>query len=274
MSGGGSALTRRVADRLKDGPAHTLALARDILGLSGHPGAASAAVFALLGNDPRFRVSAGGEWSLDETAPGRLLSDLTYAVVDVETTGGGVHRGHRITEFAVVEVDGGQIVDRWSTLINPGRSIPPIVKRLTGITPEMVDGAPFFEHVAPEVAERLTDRIFVAHNANFDRGFVRSELIAATGESPPLPSLCTVRMARTLLPKLRRRNLDALTQHYDIRIEGRHRAWGDALATARVLIRLLDEAHAQGIVDLDTLRRMMRRRARRKKRKTPTPESS
>ncbi len=273
MSGSGGALAGRVADRLKSGPVHTLALAREVLGLSGHPGAASAAVFALLGNDPRFRVSAGGEWSLDETAPGRLLADLRYAVVDVETTGGGAHRGHRITEFAVVEVANGEIVDRWSTLVNPGRSIPSIVQRITGITPEMVDAAPFFEHVAPEVAARLDDRIFVAHNVGFDRGFVRAELIAATGEAPSLPSLCTVRLARTLLPKLRRRNLDALTQHYGIRIEGRHRAWGDAFATARVLIRLLDEARAQGILDLDTLRRMIRRRARRKK-KTPEPDAS
>lgn len=270
----GGVLAAQVADRLRDGPVHTLALARDVLGLSGHPGAASAAVFALLGNDPRFRVDAGGEWTLDEAAGGLLLADLRYAVVDVETTGGGVHLGNRMTEIAIVEVAGGQIVDRWSTLLNPGRSIPPIVERITGISAAMVDGAPFFEHVAPEVAERLEGRIFVAHNAAFDRGFVRAELVAAMGESPPLPSLCTVRLTRGLVPTLRRRNLDAVTQHFGVKIEGRHRAWGDALATAQVLIRLLDIASVQGIMDLDTLRRMLRRRARQKKKsKQPKPET-
>ena len=270
----GGVLAGKVADRLKDGPAHTLALAREVLGLSGHPGAASAAIFALLGNDPRFRVDAGGDWTLDETAGGLLLADLRYAVVDVETTGGGVHRGHKMTEIAIVEVAGGQIVDRWSTLLNPGRSIMPIVERLTGITAAMVDSAPFFEHVAPEVAERLEGRIFVAHNAGFDRGFVRAELVEALGEAPPLPSLCTVRMTRGLVPKLRRRNLDAVCQHYGVRIEGRHRAWGDALATAQVLVKLLDVASGQGIMDLDTLRRMLRRRARQKKKaRKPKPET-
>ena len=177
-----SSLVQRVAARLEHGPAHTLALAREVLGLAGHPGAASAAVFSLLGQDPRFEVDAAGTWRLHETLPGTALRDLAYAVVDVETTGGGPHRGHRITEIAVVHVDHGEVTGDFSTLINPGRSIPPFVRSITGISPAMVEGAPFFEHVADRVAELLEGRVFVAHNARFDRGFVRAELI----ESAPL----------------------------------------------------------------------------------------
>lgn len=264
MSG---SLVQQVEERLRTGPAHTLALAREVLGLTGHPGAASAAVFALLGGDPRFSVDAGGTWSLQGAARlGDVLSDLSFAVVDVETTGGGPHRGHRMTEIAIVHVDRGEIVDEFTSLLNPGRSIPPMISSLTGITAEMVESAPYFEHVAELVLDRLQDRVFVAHNAQFDRSFVRAELAEAIGEAPPLTPLCTVQMARGLLPRLRRRNLDALTRHFGIPIHGRHRAAGDALATARVLLRLLDEAALQGIHDLTALRTVLRRRARRKTR--------
>ena len=259
-------LVQRVAERLRCGPQHTLALARDVLGLEGHPGAASAAVFSLLGADPRFRVDAGGVWTLDPGPVGVPLHELSYAVVDVETTGGSPRSGHRMTEIAVVEVSEGAIVDEFQTLVNPGRSILPVVTALTGITAEMVEGAPFFEHVAPEVSDRLAGRVFVAHNAGFDRRFVRTELVQALGEAPPMSSLCTVKLARALLPRLRRRNLDALAAWYGVTIRDRHRAYGDAFATARILIRLLDEARHQGIHDMHALRRALRRRARRRSR--------
>lgn len=261
-------LAARMAERLQQGSAHTLDLAREVLGLSGHPGAASAAVFALLGNDARFAVDAAGVWTLNRTDAGVPLADLSYAVVDVETTGGGVHRGHRITEIAIVTVEEGRVVDDWTTLVNPGRSIQPVVTALTGITPEMVASAPFFEHVAPDVSARLEGRVFVAHNVGFDRAFVRHELIEAEGEAPSFTSLCTVQLARTLLPALKRRNLDALARHYDVPIEGRHRAWGDARATALILLRLLEEADVQGVRDLAALRRKLRPRSRRRGRRS------
>ena len=267
-------LVQQVEERLRTGPSHTLVLAREVLGLSGHPGAASAAVFALLGNDPRFRVDAGGMWSLYGTPRlGDSLGELSFAVVDVETTGGGPHRGHRMTEIAIVHVDRGEIVDEFTSLLNPGRSIPPFISSLTGITPEMVENAPFFEHVAQVVLDRLEGRVFVAHNAQFDRGFVRAELAEALGEAPPLAGLCTVQMARALLPRLRRRNLDALTRHFGITVHSRHRASGDALATARVLLRLVDEAGLQGIHDLTALRSVLRRRARRSRSQDDRPDS-
>ncbi|MDT8368944.1 MAG: 3'-5' exonuclease [Longimicrobiales bacterium] len=266
-------LSARVEARLREGRAHTLEIAREVLGLSGHPGAASAAVFALLGEDLRFEVDTEGVWSLGESPATAPLFDLPWAVVDIETTGGGVHRGHRITEIAIVLLEYGRIVDEWTTLVNPGRSIHPAVTALTGITPGMVASAPRFEEIAPEVSARLEGRIFVAHNAGFDLGFVRNELVEAEGEAPSVTSLCTVQLSRALLPALRRRNLDALCRHYDIRIEGRHRAWGDARATAGVLLRLLDEAGVQGIADLATLRKKLRaRRGRRRSRSRRSEE--
>jgi len=263
-----SSLVREAARRLGDGPIHTLDLARDLLGLSGHPGAAAAAVFQLLGADPRFRVDGDGVWSLDPAlAPlGMSLAEVPFAVVDVETTGGGLGYGHRITEFAVVEVQGGHIVDEYATLVNPGRPIPPGVSALTGITNEMVAGAPYFDHVAEEIHRRLEGRVFVAHNVTFDWSFVSAELTAALGSAPPMPLLCTVRMVRRFVPGLRRRNLDEVTRHFGVHVHARHRAHGDALATARVFLRLLDEARGRGLDDVASLDWYLRRRSRRTKR--------
>ena len=206
-------------------------------------------------------------WTIDETVVplGAPLDEVNFAVVDVETTGGASWRGHRITDISVVEVLGGQIIDEYETLVNPGRSIPPMITALTGITNQMVAGAPDFEHVADEVFRRLQGRVFVAHNVTFDWGFVSSELLRTSGDAPDVPRLCTVRMARRLVPALRRRNLDELTRHFGVTIHARHRAHGDALATARVLLRLLDEARGRGIEDLATLQWYLKRRRQRKR---------
>jgi DNA polymerase III subunit epsilon len=265
--GSETSLLRSAVDRLHDGPTHTLELARDILGLDGHAGAASAAVFQLLGTDPRFRVDSEGVWTLDPTlAPlGIPLPEVPFAVVDVETTGTSPGRGHRVTDIAIVEVKGGAIVDEYQTLVNPGTRIPPGITTLTGITNEMVACAPYFEHVADEIGSRLEGRAFVAHNASFDWGFVSSELIRAGGDAPVVPKLCTVRMVRRLAPELRRRNLDVVTRHFGITVHDRHRAYGDALATARVLLRLLDEAAGRGVEDLATLQWYLKRRRQRKR---------
>ena len=261
----GGSLVHRAANRLQSGPVHTLDLARHILGLSGHPGAAAKAIFTLLGRDARFVVDGEGAWSLLDQSrlPGPALNDVAFAVVDVETTGGSSAQGHRIMDVAVVEVRNGAVVDEWRTLVNPGRAVAPFVEALTGIRTHMLRAAPYFDHVAPELQSRLEGRVFVAHNAAFDWRFVSSELNQALGEVPDVTRLCTVKMVRALLPSLRRRNLDAVSAHFGVPIQERHRAYGDALATARVLIRLLDEAGAQGIVDLEALGDRLRRRRRR-----------
>ncbi len=252
---GPPSLVQTAARRLDSGPMHTLDLAREVMGLSGHPGAAAAAVYSLLGPDPRFRVDAEGVWSLVAAlrGVGPSLGFLDYAVVDLETTGGDPAQGHRIIELAIVEIRDGIIARDYRTLVNPGRGIPAGVTKLTGITDEAVAAAPFFDEVAEQVTDRLQGRVFVAQNAAFDRKFVEAQLLEATGDVPPAEILCTVRMARRLLPELRKRNLDALSRHFGIRIHGRHRAFGDALATARIFLRLLDEAAGKGIHDLHRL---------------------
>ena len=239
------------------GPASTERIARKVLRIRGNPGAAAAAVHALLGGDDRFRADDEGRWTLRAAgrAPGRPLSRLEYAVVDVETTGGTHHHGHRMTEVAVVEVSGGRIGERFHTLLHPGRRIPAPAARLTGITDRMVAAAPAFDDVAEELFKRLDGRVFVAHNVAFDWGWVRAQLADALGDVPDVPRLCTVSLARRLAPELRHRNLDALADHFDVPIDFRHRAHGDALATARVLVRLLHRAENLGIGDLHALKR-------------------
>ena len=195
--------------------------------------------------------------------PGTPLSELCYAVVDVETTGGSYGLGHRMTEIAIYEVRGGVVEDEYRSLVNPGRNIPRRIAVLTGISNDMVSSAPPFDHIAADVLERLEGRIFVAHNARFDWGWVSRQLAEAVGEVPNVERLCTVQMACRLLPRLRSRNLDAVARHYGIDVADRHRAYADALATARILIRLLDEAGRQGLADFDALRGFLRKRGPR-----------
>ncbi len=117
----------------------------------------------------------------------------------------------------------------------------------------MVSVAPYFEGVADEVLRLLDGRIFVAHNERFDWGMIRRELLAAGRGVPELDRLCTVRLGRLVLPRLRSYGLDSLASHFRIRVEPRHRAFGDALATARVLVHLLSRAEERGISDLASL---------------------
>lgn len=264
---GDRSLVRAVVRRLGGGPAHTFELAQDVLGLKGNPGALAATVFQLLSADRRFLVDENGVWRLDPDAVplGQRLSETRFAVVDVETTGGASWRGHRIIDIGIVEVAGGEVVAEYESLVNPGRGVPPAITSLTGITTDMVRGAPYFEHVADEIAERLRGRVFVAHNAMFDWGFVSRELVDARGDAPDVPRLCTVRLARRLVPELKRRNLDVVCRHFGVPIHARHRAHGDALATARVLLRLLDEAAGLGLEDLGTLEEYIRRRRARRR---------
>lgn len=185
--------------------------------------------------------------------PGPPLPELRFAVVDVETTGGSFAQGHRIIDIAVVEVQGGVIFDEWCTLVNPDRPVPPFVQGLTGIHPWMLMDAPLFQHIVEELCRRLEGRVLVAHNAVFDWHFVSAQLEEATGCVPDLPRLCTLRLARALVPWLRQRHLDAVAAYYCIPTPQRHRARGDAFATARALLCLIDEASRQGIGDLDGL---------------------
>ncbi|MCB0800759.1 MAG: GIY-YIG nuclease family protein [Bacteroidales bacterium] len=162
-----------------------------------------------------------------------------FAVVDIETTGGSA-RLERITEIAIYIHDGEQIVDEYSTLVNPERNIPYFITSMTGITNEMVEDAPKFFEVARKIVEMTEGHIFVAHNARFDYSFIRQEF-SMLGYSFKRPMLDTVALSRRLLPGHRSYSLGNLCTDLGIEIRGRHRAAGDALATVKLLEMLLEK---------------------------------
>jgi DNA polymerase III subunit epsilon len=148
------------------------------------------------------------------------------AFVDLETTG-TTATADRITEVGIVRVLEGELVEEWSSLVDPETSIPPAIQALTGITNAMVASAPTFAQIAGAIRERLADHLFVAHNARFDYGFLKNEF-ARLGETFSAKVLCTVRLSRHLYPQARHHNLDSLIQRHGLNASGRHRALGDA----------------------------------------------
>lgn len=269
-------LVTRALESLSSGPMSTAAVAESVLSLRGNPKAAAAAVFALLGSDPRFRVDSSGVWSLVSDDPpdsGKLpLAEMEWVVVDVETTGGSPAYGHRVIEVAAVHVVGGEIVDEYSTLVNPRRSIPRMITSLTGIANDAVADAPFFEEIAERIGDTLEGRVFVGHNAAFDWGFLRSEMERCTGRTLTGRRLCTLRIARRLLPHLPSRSLGALADYFDVRMDAHHRALDDAMATARLLLIFMDRLREEGVTDWAGLERFFRTRPARPRR-TRRPRS-
>jgi DNA polymerase-3 subunit epsilon len=162
-----------------------------------------------------------------------------YAIVDIETTGIN-HRYEKVTEIAIFVHDGTKVVEEFSTLINPERNIPAFITRLTGINDEMVANAPKFCEVAKRIVELTENRIFVAHNANFDYRFIREEFLQL-GYEFKRETLCTVRTSRRFIPGKRSYSLGNLCQDLGIRVIDRHRAAGDALATVKLLELLLSK---------------------------------
>ena len=161
-----------------------------------------------------------------------------YAIVDIETTGGHAS-ANGITEIAICIHDGKKVVKRFETLVNPQREIPIYISALTGITNEMVKDAPPFEDVAADIYHLIHGKIFVAHNVNFDFSFVRYHL-AAAGYDLQTNKLCTVRLGRKILPGLPSYSLGRLCKHLGIDNQNRHRAMGDAEATAELFTLLLN----------------------------------
>ncbi len=286
----GSLLVERAADYLRAGPASSQQLVASVCQLSAVPAAiAEHMAVTLLREHPRFVRTGDGGWQLGE--PGApawrthapddepLLSSLSFAVVDTETTGGRAYLGDRITEIAIVTVRDGRIQDVYETLVNPERSIPPFITRLTNISWEMVRDKSPFRGVCEDVVRALDGHVFVAHNAGFDWRFVSAEVARASGRELTGRRLCTVRLARRLLPQLRRRSLDWVAGHYGVEIPPgmRHRAAGDAVATAHCLIRLLEDARSHGCERWSELERFLAtgssaRKKRRGRRPSAMPQ--
>lgn len=162
-----------------------------------------------------------------------------YVVVDIETTGAPASR-HRITEIGAVRVRGGEIVEEWSSLVNPERRIPSFIRSLTGITDEMVSDAPTFEQIGPDFRAFLGDAVFVAHRAPFDYGFLQSEF-QRLGQDLRCATLCTVVEMRRHFPGLPSYGLAKLCAHFEVPLESHHRALCDARATAHLLLKINDQ---------------------------------
>lgn len=179
-----------------------------------------------------------------------------FAIVDIETTGGS-HERDKITEICILIHDGLTVVDKFSTLINPERHIPEYISRITGITDQMVEKAPKFYEVARKIVEMTEGNIFVAHNVNFDYNFIHNEF-KSLGYSWKREKLCTVRLSRKLLPRRVSYSLGRLCESLGIEIQARHRAAGDAEATAILFDILLAKKaehptyRRQDISDLNT----------------------
>jgi DNA polymerase-3 subunit epsilon len=173
------------------------------------------------------------------------LLGAPLAIVDLETTGADPAHD-RITEIAVLEVNGFEVASEWSTLVNPLAPIPAGIQALTGITQEMVAGAPTFRELAEGLFERLDGRLFVAHNARFDYGFLRREF-ERQGIRFQAKTLCTVRLSRRLYPGEPRHNLDSVIARHGIACRARHRALGDADALWQFL-RVAHEQHGDEVI--------------------------
>ena len=264
-------LVDRVLHHLSEQSSDSLTIARDVLGIGQATRAiAERVAVALLGADPRVHRLQDGRWSLTATGSGATaLSDCTFAVVDVETTGGRAGKGDRITEIAIFTMCNGAIEPAFETLVDPERPIPRFVSALTRITDEMVRGQPRFADVADRVADTLAGRVFAAHNARFDWAFLARELRRTRQVVIEGPRVCTVQLARRLVPGLRSRGLDSVARYFGVEIADRHRAAGDAYATAMILSNLLGLAEDLGVRTLDDLQHM-RRRPRPKRTAMPT----
>lgn len=170
-----------------------------------------------------------------------------YAIVDIETTGGKFNE-EGITEIAIYRHDGHQIVDQFSSLVNPERPIQAFVASLTGINNNMLRQAPKFYEVAKRIVEITDNAILVAHNAQFDYRILRTEF-TRLGYEFERRTICTVELSKKLLPGHASYSLGKLTRALGIPISDRHRAQGDAQATVKLFQLLLDRDHEKNIVE-------------------------
>jgi len=295
-------LVSRARDFLAAGPSDAVDLIAHVCQLPGPPRfVADHMAMALLAPWGEFTRESDGRWRLVQRTA-QELAEMRAVAVPVqapvaegpgstrrrsrpkssapasdrvpERTAGRPDGGDRITEIAAVIIERGEITRVYETLVNPQRPIPPMVTSITNITWNMVRNAPTFRDIVHDVADALRGHVFVAHNAGFDWRFVAAEIARATGERLDGRQLCTVRLARRLLPQLSRRSLDHVSRWYGVENSARHRAGGDAVATAQVFLRMMRDARERGCLtwpELETLLRTPVRGRRRRRRGMPQP---
>jgi DNA polymerase III epsilon subunit family exonuclease len=216
---------------------------------------AASLVRELIQNDRRFLIEAEYLATQPEPSNSVSLRDLEFVVLDVEAA----HERKmpaRIIEIGAYRVRGGEVLDEFETLINPETSVPKFLANLTGISDEMLTSAPKFVDMTRAFLDFIGDAVLVAHNANFDLPLLNREINRVfAGHRLRNAHLCTVDLARRLVPQLDSHRLDAVAAYFQVGIPRRHRAADDALATARVFLRLLDYLAENGISTLSEARR-------------------
>lgn len=208
---------------------------------------AASLVSDLVRGDPRFSMAAGHLAIIDDPIEHRPLREMDFVVLDVEAIGAkGLPA--RIIELGAYHVRSGKIIDEFQSLIDPGIRLPRFIAALTGISDEMLKGAPKFSEIVDAWLDFAGDAVLVAHNSKFDLALLNREIARVfPGSRMRNPELCTVKLARRVMRTLDYHNLDALATHFGLEIAARHRAASDARATAQILLRLLDQLEAHGV---------------------------
>jgi DNA polymerase III epsilon subunit family exonuclease len=201
----------------------------------------------LIRNDPRFRIEAAYLAIVADDTELRPLNEIDFVVLDVEAIVARTQPA-RIIELGAYRVRAGQIGDAFQTLINPEARLPRSIATMTGISDEMLAAAPKFPEIVNMWLDFAGDAVLVAHNSSFDLPLLNREIARVFPGCRMLnPELCTVNLARRSISNPEGHNLDALADHFGIENPERHRAAGDALTTARILLRLLDQLEASGV---------------------------
>jgi DNA polymerase III epsilon subunit family exonuclease len=216
---------------------------------------AASLVSDLVHNDPRFSIEAGYLTITDDPVEHRLLSELDFVVLDIEAIGSkGLPA--RIIELGAYHVRSGKIIGEFQSLVDPGLPLPRFIIALTGISDQMLQGAPKFPEIVNEWLDFAGDAVLVAHNSKFDLALLNREIGRVfPGARMRNAELCTVKLARRLLRSVESHSLDALALYFGLQIAQRHRAASDARATAELLIRLLAQLESEGVRTLFQARR-------------------
>jgi DNA polymerase III epsilon subunit family exonuclease len=224
------------------------------------PKLARVLVSDLIDRDPRLGLDDDVVRLLTNNTNRLVLEETGFVVFDLETTGSKAPPC-RVIEIGAFRVFGGKIVDEFQTLVDPEMPIPYFISGLTGITDDMVRGAPKFADVVGKFLDFIGDSVLVAHNAPFDLGFLDHEISRVFQDyRMGNPSLCTVQLARNLVPEVDNHKLKTLADYYSIELVNHHRAHEDARATARIFVSLLEKMGELGIRDLGGARKLARRK--------------
>ncbi len=225
-------------------------------------------VTELIDSDPRLTLVDDEVVLTEYQTVDSELADVEFVVFDLETTGAKAPPC-KITEIGAYRVRGGEVLDKFHTLVNPETPIPYFITGLTGIDDEMVADAPLFGDIIHDLLGFIGDSVLVAHNSGFDMRFLNHEIGMVFPDHRLVnPCLCTVQLSRRLLPDILNHKLKTVAEHYDIDLTNHHRAAADAFATAHIFVNLLTRARSEGVNDMRGLSKLQSKKSKYVKRHT------